>query len=246
MRAAAWPRASCGRDRWSGKSSGRDGRCAPPRASSCRRAGRRRSGGRCGPRNCGPATRQVRRAASPCNCHRPLRVAISKLTRRAGAFASLRHDVLLHRWSRSDCRSYAFAHAATSAARVVGMRRRFPVQFAICRRSAPGHARTCAMPVATHHRGRNNTMTIKVGDRLPAGTLSEYIEVATEGCPVGPNPVPGRRADQGQESRAVRLARRIHADLLGASTCRVTSRITASSRPKASTRSSACRSTTRS
>ena len=30
-------------------------------------------------------------------------------------------------------------------------------------------------------------MTIKVGDRLPAGTLSEYIEVATEGCPVGPN-----------------------------------------------------------
>jgi peroxiredoxin len=30
-------------------------------------------------------------------------------------------------------------------------------------------------------------MTIKVGDRLPAGTLSEYIEVATDACPVGPN-----------------------------------------------------------
>jgi len=30
-------------------------------------------------------------------------------------------------------------------------------------------------------------MTIKVGDRLPAGTLSEYIEVATEACPIGPN-----------------------------------------------------------
>jgi peroxiredoxin len=30
-------------------------------------------------------------------------------------------------------------------------------------------------------------MTIKVGDRLPAGTLSEYIEVETEGCTLGPN-----------------------------------------------------------
>ena len=30
-------------------------------------------------------------------------------------------------------------------------------------------------------------MTIKVGDKLPAGTLSEYIEVEGEGCSVGPN-----------------------------------------------------------
>ena len=30
-------------------------------------------------------------------------------------------------------------------------------------------------------------MTIKVGDRLPAGSLSEYIEVETEGCTLGPN-----------------------------------------------------------
>ena len=30
-------------------------------------------------------------------------------------------------------------------------------------------------------------MTIKVGDRLPAGTLSEYIEVETAGCTLGPN-----------------------------------------------------------
>ena len=30
-------------------------------------------------------------------------------------------------------------------------------------------------------------MTIKVGDRLPAGTLSEYIDVETEGCKIGPN-----------------------------------------------------------
>ena len=30
-------------------------------------------------------------------------------------------------------------------------------------------------------------MTIKIGDRLPEGTLQEYIEVATEGCALGPN-----------------------------------------------------------
>ena len=30
-------------------------------------------------------------------------------------------------------------------------------------------------------------MTIKVGDKLPAGTLSEYVEVEGNGCSVGPN-----------------------------------------------------------
>jgi glutaredoxin/glutathione-dependent peroxiredoxin len=30
-------------------------------------------------------------------------------------------------------------------------------------------------------------MTIKVGDKLPAGSLSEFVEVATAGCAVGPN-----------------------------------------------------------
>ena len=30
-------------------------------------------------------------------------------------------------------------------------------------------------------------MTIKVGDKLPAGTLSEYVETETAGCTVGPN-----------------------------------------------------------
>ncbi len=30
-------------------------------------------------------------------------------------------------------------------------------------------------------------MTIKIGDRLPEGTLSEFIEVASEGCSLGPN-----------------------------------------------------------
>lgn len=32
-------------------------------------------------------------------------------------------------------------------------------------------------------------MTIKIGDRLPAGILSEFVEVATEGCSIGPNVV---------------------------------------------------------
>jgi peroxiredoxin len=32
-------------------------------------------------------------------------------------------------------------------------------------------------------------MTIKVGDRLPAGTLQEFHAVASEGCSIGPNPV---------------------------------------------------------
>jgi len=30
---------------------------------------------------------------------------------------------------------------------------------------------------------------IKVGDKLPAGTLQEYMEVEGEGCSIGPNPV---------------------------------------------------------
>jgi peroxiredoxin len=32
-------------------------------------------------------------------------------------------------------------------------------------------------------------MTIKVGDRLPAGTLQEYHDVEENGCSIGPNPV---------------------------------------------------------
>lgn len=30
-------------------------------------------------------------------------------------------------------------------------------------------------------------MTIKIGDRLPEGTLSEFIETETQGCTLGPN-----------------------------------------------------------
>jgi peroxiredoxin len=42
-------------------------------------------------------------------------------------------------------------------------------------------------------------MTVQVGDRLPAGTLWEYIEVATEGCPVGPAAVEVEKAVAGKK-----------------------------------------------
>jgi peroxiredoxin len=32
-------------------------------------------------------------------------------------------------------------------------------------------------------------MTIKVGDKIPAGTLQEFYEVEKDGCSIGPNPV---------------------------------------------------------
>jgi peroxiredoxin len=39
----------------------------------------------------------------------------------------------------------------------------------------------------TVHAQRGEPMTIKVGERLPAGALSEFIEVETPGCTLGPN-----------------------------------------------------------
>ncbi|RCX06886.1 peroxiredoxin [Extensimonas vulgaris] len=39
---------------------------------------------------------------------------------------------------------------------------------------------------------------IKVGDKLPAVTLMEYIDTPTEGCSLGPNPVPVQQAAAGK------------------------------------------------
>jgi peroxiredoxin len=39
---------------------------------------------------------------------------------------------------------------------------------------------------------------IKVGDKLPAATLMEYVEVAGEGCSIGPNPVDVKAASAGK------------------------------------------------
>jgi peroxiredoxin len=41
-------------------------------------------------------------------------------------------------------------------------------------------------------------MTIEVGDKLPAGTLKEFIEVETEGCSLGPNSVDVAAATAGK------------------------------------------------
>ena len=40
---------------------------------------------------------------------------------------------------------------------------------------------------------------IKVGDRLPSGTLMEYREVASNGCTVGPNPVSVEELTRGKK-----------------------------------------------
>jgi len=39
---------------------------------------------------------------------------------------------------------------------------------------------------------------IKVGDRLPQATLMEFIDVETEGCTLGPNPVDVAKASAGK------------------------------------------------
>lgn len=39
---------------------------------------------------------------------------------------------------------------------------------------------------------------LKVGDKLPAGTLMEFVEVETEGCAVGPNAVDIGKATAGK------------------------------------------------
>ena len=41
-------------------------------------------------------------------------------------------------------------------------------------------------------------MTIQVGDKLPAGTLKEFIEVETEGCSLGPNDIDVAKATAGK------------------------------------------------
>jgi glutaredoxin/glutathione-dependent peroxiredoxin len=50
-------------------------------------------------------------------------------------------------------------------------------------------AKSTAGDPSHEHIARSFAMTIKVGDKLPAGTLQEFFEVAKDGCAVGPNPV---------------------------------------------------------
>jgi hypothetical protein len=63
-------------------------------------------------------------------------------------------------------------------------------------------------------------MTIKIGDTLPEGTLSEFIETETEGC-AGPEHFQGAGSGQRQEDRHLRPARRLYPDLLGTARARL-------------------------
>ena len=51
-------------------------------------------------------------------------------------------------------------------------------------------------------------MTIQVGDKLPAGTLKEFIDVETEGCSLGPNNVDVAAASAG---KIIGRSRKYHA-----------------------------------
>ena len=42
-------------------------------------------------------------------------------------------------------------------------------------------------------------MTIKAGDRLPEGTVTEYVQKEREGCSLGPNPVNVAEATRGKK-----------------------------------------------
>ena len=57
-------------------------------------------------------------------------------------------------------------------------------------------------------------MTIKVGDKLPSGTLYEFIEDETPGCTVGPNAFKSRSSWQGKRVGDLRVARRVYPHLL--------------------------------
>jgi peroxiredoxin len=50
-----------------------------------------------------------------------------------------------------------------------------------------------------HKRKEESIMTIKIGDRLPEGSLSEFIEVESEGCSLGPNTFNVKDLTQGKK-----------------------------------------------
>src|SRR4051794_34649500 len=117
------------------------------------------------PRKCGPASFQVRRVASLARRHSPLRVATSKVTPR-GRLVDVRRG----------------ARVAIVGPRAQGSESRTP--YRAPQNPATGgvefRAQDCdsvgsAIPKFT----QGACMTIKVGDKLPAGKLSEFIEVET-------------------------------------------------------------------
>lgn len=84
---------------------------------------------------------------------------------------------------------------------------------------------------------------LKVGDRLPAATLYEYVEVEGNGCSIGPNPVDVSQAMAGKSIAIFGLPGASRPPVRR-STCRVTFNWPNSSAKRESTRSGASRSTT--
>src|SRR5581483_12365345 len=76
---------------------------------------------------------------------------------------------------------------------------RYPVGRAAASRVARRGARSLCSQVFRAQTFKENAMTIKVGDRLPPGTLQEYHEVASDGCSVGPNPVDMEKFTRGRK-----------------------------------------------
>ena len=68
------------------------------------------------------------------------------------------------------------------------------------------------------------THMIKVGDKLPAGKLQEFIEVEGNGCSLGPNTFDVDAADRRQEDRASSRCPAPSRPPARPSTCRATSR----------------------
>jgi hypothetical protein len=58
-------------------------------------------------------------------------------------------------------------------------------------------------------------MTIKIGDRLPEGTLAEFIETETEGCSLGPNTFQVSELARARRSPSSACRAPSHPDLLG-------------------------------
>lgn len=81
---------------------------------------------------------------------------------------------------------------------------------------------------------------IQIGDKLPAGTLQEFIEVEGEGCSLGPNSFDIETSTAGKTIAIFGLPGAF-TPTCSASTCRATLRRPRRSRRRVSTRFGACR-----
>ena len=84
-------------------------------------------------------------------------------------------------------------------------------------------------------------MAIKVGDRLPNGTLNEFIEVEKEGCTIGPNTFKVEDMVKGKKIAIFGLPG-LSRQPARPNMCRVMSAISTRSRPRAWMKSGASRS----